>query len=104
VHIRASIAGDNSCGDGDQLELVIGAALVAVSEDPLQRDNTFMAQFIGEEFVGSMVTLYFATESGTEIKVQKQQREIDSLSLTDNKQYHLHLDADKVYCLTRTRD
>jgi len=102
--IRASIAGDNSCRDGDQLDLVIGADLVEVSEDPRQRDNTFMAQFIGEEFVGSMVTLYFATESGTEIKVQKQQREIDSLSLTDNKQYHLHLDADKVYCLTRTRD
>ncbi|MYB35515.1 MAG: ABC transporter ATP-binding protein [Gammaproteobacteria bacterium] len=102
--IRAFMTSGNFFQIGDRLDLVIGADLVEISEEPPESDNTFMAQFIGEEFVGSMVTLYFATESGTEFKVQKQQREIETLLLTDSKQYYLHMDADEVYCLKRTKD
>ena len=102
--IQTSMTHDNACDAGDHLDLVIGADLIEISEDLLWSNNTLMAQFVGEEFVGSMVTLYFIAESGIEIKVQKQQREIEALDLTDNRQYHLHWDADNVYCLMRAQD
>ena len=95
----ATVSENDAFEAGDQIDLIIGADLVEVSADSSWTDNCFEAVFVGEEFVGSMVTLYFETGSGNEIKVQKQQREIEALELTHNKHHYLHWKADKTYCL-----
>ena len=99
--IRTLFRNNNSIRPGTRVDLVIGADLVEVSAEPNWADNCFRAAFIGEEFVGSVATLYFETESGDEIRVQKQQRETESLELTHSKELYLHWDADTVYCLAK---
>lgn len=99
--IRALVANDSESRPGDEVVLVVGADLVEVSTGPDWTNNRVACTFVGEEFVGSAVTLYFETENGDEIRVQKQQREIESLELAHGKPFHLHWDADKVFCLTR---
>jgi spermidine/putrescine transport system ATP-binding protein len=44
-------------------------------------ENRIPCSLISEQFVGSVVTLYFETASGVEFRVQKQQRELDALNL-----------------------
>lgn len=99
--IRILSKDDNAMRPGDRLDIVIGADLVEVSAEPIWSDNCFSAAFIGEEFVGSVATLHFETESGDEIRIQKQQREIESLGLTHGKRLYLHWDAELVYCLAK---
>ena len=41
--------------------------------------NVFAAQLISEEFVGSMVTLFFEAAGGMEVKVQIQERALEGL-------------------------
>ncbi|MDE0281803.1 MAG: ABC transporter ATP-binding protein [Gammaproteobacteria bacterium] len=103
--IRTLCGENNPIHPGNRVDLVIGADLIEVSAEPIWSDNCFPAAFIGEEFVGSVATLHFETESGDEIRVQKQQRETESLELAHGKPLYLHWDADTVYCLaSRTSD
>lgn len=55
--------------------------------------------FIGEEFVGSIVTLYFEDADNNEIKAQTQQSEIQSLDLRIGDKAFIHWESDHVYCL-----
>lgn len=100
--IKTLFGNNHTVRPGSQMDLVIGADLIEVSAEPDCSDNCFRAIFIGEEFVGSVATLHFETESGIEIRVQKQQREIESLDLTHSKPLYLHWNADTVYCLTKS--
>jgi|TARA_Y100000815_G_C13346672_1_gene502335 spermidine/putrescine transport system ATP-binding protein len=60
---------------------VISADHVLLSSKTETLENCIPCSLISEEFVGSVVTLYFEDESGTQFRVQKQQRDLDSLNL-----------------------
>ena len=100
-NIKAAIADNNASQSGEQVELVISADMIEVSSQSTESDNEIEVIFVGEEFVGSVATLYFETEAGVEIKVQKQAREIESLDLTQGKRIFAHWDIDNVYCLAK---
>jgi spermidine/putrescine transport system ATP-binding protein len=101
--IRSVVSDDIASQPGDEVELVISADMIEVSAGPSDSDNELTVIFVGEEFVGSVATLYFETGNGDELKVQKQHREIESLDLAQGKQFYLHWDADNVYCLMKSR-
>ncbi|HCH33652.1 MAG TPA: ABC transporter ATP-binding protein [Oceanospirillaceae bacterium] len=86
---------------GAILDLIIGADLIAIQEQEGHSENRIMAAFVGEEFTGSVVTLYFELGNGQELKVQKQQRDIANLKLQQGHQYPLYFAATDVYCLVR---
>ena len=60
---------------------VISADHVLLTPEAEALENRILCSLISEEFVGSVVTLYFETASEAEFRVQKQQRELDALNL-----------------------
>ena len=101
--IKSVISDDNASQPGDEVELVISADMIEVSTAASQSDNELAVKFVGEQFIGSVATLYFETESGDEIRVQKQHREIESFELRPGKQFYVHWGADNVYCLAKSK-
>ncbi|HCH24196.1 MAG TPA: ABC transporter ATP-binding protein [Oceanospirillaceae bacterium] len=83
------------------VDLIIGADLITIEEKGCKSDNNIMADFVGEEFTGSVATLYFELGNGEEMKVQKQQRYIANLNLKQGQSYRLSFSAADVYCLVR---
>lgn len=79
---------------GSKATFVVSADRVVVSEDKPTADNVVEAKVISEEFVGSVVTLYFRTDSGVEFVAQKQQRELDQLSTHAGTQLYLSWQTD----------
>lgn len=62
---------------------VISADLMVVGAEAADLENSIDCTLIGEEFVGSMVILYFeAVKNGQALKSQIQRRELDRLNLT----------------------
>jgi spermidine/putrescine transport system ATP-binding protein len=61
--------------------------------------NSFTAQLISEEFVGSMVTLFFEAEGGMEVKVQVQERMLEGISREPGQQVHLSFDPSHAHVL-----
>ena len=61
---------------------VIAADLMLLGEEAAALENCIDCTLMGEEFIGSLVTLFFEAEkNGQELKVQIQQRELDRLNL-----------------------
>jgi spermidine/putrescine transport system ATP-binding protein len=67
------VLGGNTTRDQDTT-FVVAADLMAPSFKRPKSGNVVEAQFLSEEFVGSMVTLFLETKSGMELKVQMQER------------------------------
>lgn len=74
---------------GDQVTFVIAADLVEVSRHEPQADNVVVCSLISEEFIGSVVTLFLETSDGTELKVQIQERELETLDHTSGGTFYL---------------
>lgn len=51
--------------------------------------NSVAARMIGEEFVGATATIYFETETGQELRVQKSHEDLAGLPLAIGKPFHL---------------
>ncbi len=66
---------------GERLELVLSADLIALSATDTKQINQFPCSVISEEFVGSVISLLVEVGQGVEMKVQKQQHELDQLNL-----------------------
>lgn len=74
---------------GDEVTFVIAADLVEVSREQIQADNAVTCTLISEEFIGSIVTLFLETADGTELKVQIQERELETLDHTSGGTFYL---------------
>ncbi len=70
-----------SVAEGASCSFVIGADHILLTSEAEVLENRIPCSLISEQFVGSVVTLYFETASGVEFRVQKQQRELDALNL-----------------------
>ena len=85
--------------EGNDVELVISADMIELSQEHTFSENEIQLQFVAEEFTGSVVTLYFEDANKNELIVQKQQREIEPLELTYGCQIFAHWDPINVFCL-----
>lgn len=65
----------------EDAEIVISADLISLSSNSTGAVNEFPCNLISEEFVGSIIGLLVETRNGVEMKIQKQQHEIEQLRL-----------------------
>ncbi len=68
--------------DADQkVDLVVRADQMTITTEGGWSSNEVSCRLIGEEFVGALINLRLKTESGTEIIVQQQQRDMEKLDI-----------------------
>jgi spermidine/putrescine transport system ATP-binding protein len=84
---------------GDRVMLVISADRVALSNRPSAAGNRLTGKIIGEEFVGAIVTIHVDIADGLAFKIQRQQRDLDALTLDRGGEIHLSWDAADSYVL-----
>ena len=84
---------------GDTLELVVSADLVAISDSAGEHDNVITGELISEEFIGSVITLYLDIGGGTVFRVQKQQRELDTLDYASGRKLYASWRPEDTYVL-----
>lgn len=100
--IKSIVADDNASQPGSEVDLIIGADMIEVSGESTAAENEIEVTFVGEEFIGSVATLYFEAAGGIEFIVQKQQREIESLDLVHGQSFYLQWAAENVFCLPKS--
>jgi spermidine/putrescine transport system ATP-binding protein len=67
---------------GASIDFVVSADRAVLGVAPVEGVNNVRCTLISEEFIGSVVTLHLETEDGSGFRVQKQQRELDTLDLS----------------------
>jgi spermidine/putrescine transport system ATP-binding protein len=102
----STVIGEIECGhqqqdlhSGTNVDLVISADRLAISHSRTESPNQFLCTLISEEFVGTIVTLLVETENGTELKIQKQQQDLDNLALETGKQLWISWPPQSVYLI-----
>ena len=78
---------------GSAVSFVVAADVVSLSLRKPDAKNVFTAQLISEEFVGSMVTLFFEAAGGMDVKVQIQERALEGLPREPGQQMFLSFDS-----------
>ncbi len=106
VRIKASAGAFSSAAPpegtialGQEISFVISADRVTVSKTAPDLENCLPCTLIGEEFVGSVVTLFLETESGEEIKAQIQQRHLETLDAAVGERLHVGWNASHAHVL-----
>lgn len=94
---------DDSSFDGE-VDIVISADRLnlsstdqAVTSDSAQ--NNFPCKLVSEEFIGTIVTLLVETEDGTELKIQKQQKDLDDVNLETGQKLTVSWSGQSVYII-----
>lgn len=82
---------------GDRFTLVLAADQVEISRTEIPRHAPL--RLISEEFIGSVVTLFFETEGGDEIKVQMQERALAELDLDSEGPFYAKWDLQNAHIL-----
>jgi spermidine/putrescine transport system ATP-binding protein len=78
---------------------VVAADLMTPSLSRPKKGNVVEAQFLSEEFVGSMVTLFLETKSGMELKVQVQERALAEFPREPGQTIYLSFDPAQAHVL-----
>jgi len=81
---------------GDPAKLVIAADCIRLDDEGEQKVN---GRISGEEFVGSVITLFVELENGQEFRVQKQQHEVESLNLKHGSELTLSWNTNNAFLL-----
>lgn len=102
--IRVTTNQSDKFAEHDEIELIISADLIALSDERQNDTNEFECHLVSEEFVGSVVTVLVETGSGVEFRIQKQQRELDSLALDNGQSLWASWRPDNVYIIPRPYD
>ena len=89
----------NCAKPGEQVSFVVAADVVSLSATRPTATNSFTAQLISEEFVGSMVTLFFEAPGGTEVKVQVQERLLEGIPREPGQTLWLSFDPSHAHVL-----
>ena len=72
---------DRPVAGGERSTFVVSADRVMLGGKPGGAENEIALTLVSEEFVGSVVTLHLEADNGEAFRVQKQQRELDTLAL-----------------------
>ena len=84
---------------GDRCTFVVSADRAVLAGEPSGARNELALTLISEEFVGSVVTLHLEAGNGEAFRVQKQQREFDSLALDVGAKMWARWDVADAYVL-----
>ena len=84
---------------GDAVSFVVAADRVTVSQAKPASGNIIAAQFISEEFIGAMVTLFLEAPGGMELKVQVQERALGEFSREPGQTLYLTFDPSHAHVL-----
>ena len=84
---------------GDTLDLVISADRMNISESQVDRKNAWPCRLISEEFIGAVVTLLVETEQGVELKIQTQQKSLETFDLETGCRLWIWWPEDAVYII-----
>ena len=84
---------------GDRCTFVVSADRAVLSGEAAGARNELALTLISEEFVGSVVTLHLEAANGAAFRVQKQQRELDSLALDVGARMWARWDVDDAFVL-----
>jgi len=84
---------------GDAVAFTVSADLVALSQTEPDAHNKLRATLISEEFIGSVVTLFFEGAEGQELKVQMQERALMGFDLDTGNSFWLRWDSDNANIL-----
>jgi spermidine/putrescine transport system ATP-binding protein len=90
---------DSKARPGEQVSFVVAADVVSLSTARPATRNVFSGQLISEEFVGSMVTLFFETADGMEVKLQMQERLLEGIPREPGQQLFLSFDPSHAHVL-----
>ena len=88
---------------GDLAEIVISADRlnIASSEPTIAGPNTFKCKLISEEFIGAVVSLLVETDEGVELKIQKQQKELDEIHLETGQAIWVNWPREYAYLIAK---
>ncbi|SMO94559.1 ABC transporter ATP-binding protein [Paracoccus laeviglucosivorans] len=76
--------------EGQKSSLTVLDTRMQVHADaPQDVQNSVAARMVGEEFTGATATIYFETQSGQEVRVQKTHEELAGLDLQIGQLFHL---------------
>ena len=84
---------------GQALELVLSADNLEISMQEPDATNRVRCRVVSEEFIGTVVTLLVESENATELRIQKQQRDIDQISLDEDTELWVSWTPSTVYLL-----
>jgi spermidine/putrescine transport system ATP-binding protein len=90
---------DSRAQPGAAVSVVVAADVMAISATRPAVRNSLSAQLISEEFVGSMVTLFFEAAGGMEVKVQVQERLLEGIPREPGQQLYLSFDPSHAHVL-----
>ena len=90
---------DSKAQQGQSVSFVVAADVVTLSAEQPAARNVFAGQLISEEFVGSMVTLFFEAAGGMEVKVQVQERLLEGIPREPGQQLFLSFDPSHAHVL-----
>lgn len=93
------ISDSDDLDPGQQLELVISADNLELNSSPVGNPNEFRCSVVSEEFIGTVVTLLLESAEGVELRVQKQQRDIDQFSFDEDSVVWASWSPENVYIL-----
>jgi spermidine/putrescine transport system ATP-binding protein len=71
--------GRQGCRLGDSMTIVVSADVIALDSDEVAANNRVLGHIRGEEFIGSVITLFLELSDGSVFRIQKQQHEISRL-------------------------
>jgi spermidine/putrescine transport system ATP-binding protein len=95
----APVPAATNLAKGDPLSLVVSADVISVSNAKPKGENVVACELISEEFVGSIATLFLETASGTELKAQIQQRDIEQIDTEPGAKLYLNWPSANVHVL-----
>lgn len=84
---------------GQTVELVLGADNLEISQSEPDALNRVRCRVVSEEFIGTVVTLLVESSGGTELRIQKQQRDIDQIDIDEDTALWISWDPSAVYLL-----
>ena len=102
--VIADVSSEGGLDEGQAVDVVISADRLYVdypgisgNSDPTT--NAFSCKLVSEEFIGAIVTLLVETENGTELKIQKQQKDLDEVNLKTGQLLRVSWRSNSVYII-----
>lgn len=95
----AAMPGERALAPGDAVNLVVGADRVTMPARAEAHANAISGTVIGEEFVGSVVTLHLDVGGGAVFRVQEQAHALDDVAIAPGQTLRASWRAEDTYVL-----
>lgn len=101
---RSAHNAHNDWRPGERVDIVVSADNLELyspnsANQSAPSANQYCCKLISEEFIGAIVTLLVETENGTELKIQKQQKDLSNINLQTGEQIWVGWHEQSVYIM-----